>query len=549
MPKININEVDLSRYTAPNSDAPMTVLVPGTASFGPVVSDNNPSFTIFSGENSLDSFYKTYGVNPAKLNIAASGQPVKLATISGDNSFEYAVNLLKSGATIQFYRLNAGTAATGTVDDVLDLISAKFTGRFGNRIICKFDQIANSTTDAIITVYIDIVEHTEVNHETFETTTYISKLTPEYTARVSTDRNSQWFIDDQDLQYVVITAQNLATIITSVNATTNPVITAFANGLDYSSSDVELTEQDALTAVMSSLTSAYTLFADQYLFDFDFVTSGGFIPADDTDVLNLHKSMLSLCKTRKDCIALLDTPENYTYSQTLAHAGNAGLNSSYAAIYAPWCSFVSAASGRTLMMPPSIIFMKAILLGMQNQVDGELWYIPAGVTRASASFVVSPKYEVGSTILNAFQNDNNYRVNPIMKIRNYGYCVYGNSTCMNSVSYAGPSALESMNVRIISNIVKKYIFEVCSGLSFEYNNSELWLKFYSKMDEKLLYMKRNYGLYDYQIKMGSSTVTDANLADRKVLGKVLISPTLAGEFFDIDFEIMPSGVTFDTEEE
>ena len=62
-------------------------------------------------------------------------------------------------------------------------------------------------------------------------------------------------------------------------------------------------------------------------------------------------------------------------------------------------------------------------------------------------------------------------------------------------------------------------------------------------------MKRHYGLYDYKIIMDASTVTTEAMNERRVPGKVLISPTLAGEFFDIDFEIVPSGVTFTTEEE
>ena len=33
MPKVTINEIDSSRYVAPSENVPMTVLVPGTASF------------------------------------------------------------------------------------------------------------------------------------------------------------------------------------------------------------------------------------------------------------------------------------------------------------------------------------------------------------------------------------------------------------------------------------------------------------------------------------------------------------------------------------
>ena len=100
-----------------------------------------------------------------------------------------------------------------------------------------------------------------------------------------------------------------------------------------------------------------------------------------------------------------------------------------------------------------------------------------------------------------------------------------------------------MNVRLLANVVKKTIFAVCCGLSFEYNDSVLWTKFYSQMDVVLTYMKRHFGLYDYKIIMDSTTVTAADMNNRRVPGKIKISPELAGEYFDIDFEISPAGVS------
>lgn len=541
MPRININEIDSSRYVNPAESAPMTVLVPGTASFGPVFTSDNPEVFTFVGDDDLINFYNTFGVNPAKYVDTNK----VLRTLSGDLSFEYVTNLLHSGATVQFYRLNSGKAATGGSSANNALISAKYGGRFGNMLIVdvqsvKLTSSTTSKTDAIISVYRNTFEATDILVPS-NNVDLIKKLPRLISTRVSIDENSQYYIDSVDLKYIDITVENLTALIGTGNATYN-----LFGGLDYASDGQAIDEETSFSAVVEALKASYTNFSDQYLFNFDIVSVGGITPEKD-ELEKVNEEITKLCETRKDCFAPLDTPMDASYTEVLTYASTQ--ESSYTAIYAPWCSFVSSTTGRTITMPPSFIFMKALLLGMESQVDAELWYVPAGVQRTSAPFIVAPTYQIGSTILDEFQNNNEYRVNPIMRLRNYGYCIYGNATCKQSITGVPHSALESLNVRLIANAVKKHIFEVCSGLSFDYNNSQLWLSFYSQMDEKLLYMKRHYGLYDYKIIMDASTVTTEAMNERRVPGKVLISPTLAGEFFDIDFEIVPSGVTFTTEEE
>lgn len=539
MPRININEIDSSRYVNPAESAPMTVLVPGTASFGPVFTSDNPEVFTFVGDDDLINFYNTFGINPAKY--VDTNNTLKVPrTLSGDLSFEYVTNLLHSGATVQFYRLNSGKAATGGSSANGALISAKYSGRFGNMLIVDVQSVDASKTDAIISVYRNTFEATDILVPS-NNVSLIKKLPRLISTRVSIDESSQYYIDSVDLKYIDITVENLTALIGTGNATYN-----LFGGLDYASDGQAIDEETALSAVVEALKASYVNFSDQYLFNFDIVSAGGITPEKDK-LEEVNEEITKLCETRKDCFAPLDTPMDDSYTKVLTYASTQ--ESSYTAIYAPWCSFVSSTTGRTITMPPSFIFMKALLLGMESQVDTELWYVPAGVQRTSAPFIVAPTYQIGSTILDEFQNNNEYRVNPIMRLRNYGYCIYGNATCKQSITGVPHSALESLNVRLIANAVKKHIFEVCSGLSFDYNNSQLWLSFYSQMDEKLLYMKRHYGLYDYKIIMDASTVTTEAMNERRVPGKVLISPTLAGEFFDIDFEIVPSGVTFTTEEE
>ena len=199
-------------------------------------------------------------------------------------------------------------------------------------------------------------------------------------------------------------------------------------------------------------------------------------------------------------------------------------------------------------MPPSFIFLYTMLSNLINNVDSQKWFPPAGVKRATARVVVKPQYEIGSVLLNAWQNDSTSRVNPIMKLKQYGYVIYGQYTAYEAQDEFTHSALESLNVRLVSNVVKKKIFSTCMELTFEPNNKKLWLKFFAEMDKYLSYMKSNDGVYAYRIVMDESTVTTDDINELRVPGKVYIAPTRTAEFFDIDFVITDAGVTFGYQE-
>ena len=605
MPKVTINEIDQSRYVQSGASAPMVVLVPGTASFGPVFDELNPSVVSFSGAAGLQSFYQTFGYNPATITKTVEGTTDKtyLGTIDGDLSFEYVTNLLNNGATVQFLRLNEGIAAESKPIDTVDYadvgsteikFTARHTGRFGNYLVVQLKK--ETDTEGVISVYMKSPRFANANNGKDISEDKLVRMTQLEGFRVSTDPTSPYFSNLNAFNYIAnIPARELAAMFNKLTADKKtsivcPLFGAYDFAKNITASDTyaattEATENDDILKVLTEKLgvtisedgtvtdeSVYTSFTDPYLFDFDFVTSAGFFTEDSEDTLKIysdntattvdpiHTAMINLCEARGDCIALLDTPKTLAaiHSAKVA-SGTAAqpdctvssyakrINTSYAAIYAPWCSVVSNSTAAIIEMPASYIFMSAILKGMSTSVNNDLWYVPAGVNRAAAPFIVAPRYEIGSTILDKFQNTENFRVNPIMKVRNYGYCVYGNSTCLQSIPGVSRSALESMNVRLLCNVIKKTIFAVCSSLAFEYNDSRLWAKFYSQMDKVLLYMKRNYGLYDYKIIMDGTTVTSQAMNERRVPGKILVSPTLAGEYFDIDFEISPSGVSFNEE--
>ena len=266
-------------------------------------------------------------------------------------------------------------------------------------------------------------------------------------------------------------------------------------------------------------------------------------PAVYNGVTPIHAAMINLVDTRQDCIALFDVPCNYDKMSIVEYSRI--LNTSYGTMHFPWCWVADPdISGNMLLMAPSYIFLYTFLSNLDNNVDSQKWFPPAGVKRATARVVKKPYFEIGSVILNNWQNDQTARVNPIMKLKQYGYVIYGQYTTLPAIDMFTHSALESLNVRLIANVVKKKIFDVCLNLAFEPNTSVLWLKFYSQMDEYLRYMQYNEGVYAYKIVMDESTVTTDDINHLRCPGKVYIAPTRTAEFFDIDFIITEAGALF-----
>lgn len=262
-----------------------------------------------------------------------------------------------------------------------------------------------------------------------------------------------------------------------------------------------------------------------------------------TAVTPIHQSMLELVNTRQDCIALFDLPRYYDKRKIVDYS--LLLNTSYGTIHHPWCWINSPdIAGKQILMCPSYIFLYTFLSNLINNEESQKWFPPAGVERATARVVKRPDYEIGSTILNIWQNDGISRVNPIMKLKQYGYVIYGQYTTLPAIDVYTHSALESLNVRLIANVVKKKIFDACLKLAFNPNTPNLWLKFFAELDPYLRYMKYNDGLYDYKIVMDSSTVTTDDINHLRCPGKVFIAPTRTAEFFDIDFIITDAGAVF-----
>ena len=108
-----------------------------------------------------------------------------------------------------------------------------------------------------------------------------------------------------------------------------------------------------------------------------------------------------------------------------------------------------------------------------------------------------------------------------------------------------PSALDRINVRRLMIFVKKRISQIASGLLFDPNVQQTWLRFTSQVNPFLANVQTNFGLTDYKVVLDDTT-TPPDLIDRNIMyARIFLKPARAIEFIAIDFNITRTGAAFD----
>lgn len=299
------------------------------------------------------------------------------------------------------------------------------------------------------------------------------------------------------------------------------------------------------SAVREIIPTVFAEYADKLIYNIKFITSGGYtdVSSNSTPIAD---AMIELAESRGDCLAVPDIPINLPEDEVTTFFAN--VNSSYAAAYAPWC-YVKLYDKSEKWVCPSYVFLTA--LGKSVNIGNPIYLPPAGVKRAQLANVMSTEYQIGTAILDEWQSTNPQSINPIMKIYNYGYVIYGQRTLYSVVEDSATgqtSALQELSVRIVSNEIKRLIYNTAMYLTFDQNNLYTWNAFKARVEPELESMKSNNGITDFKVIMDSATTSNDDMNEGKIRGAVLVSVTHAAENFEIDFTLEQSSVTFDEDE-
>ena len=248
----------------------------------------------------------------------------------------------------------------------------------------------------------------------------------------------------------------------------------------------------------------------------------------------IAQSAIDLCEARGDCFYLLDL-DTLDASINAVTAQAETLDTNYAASYYPWVRVVDTDTNKYIWAPPSIVLPE--VYAYSDKVGAE-WFAPAGLNRGGIPGAVGVK-----TRLNQAQRDELYesKVNPIAQFPGQGICVWGQKTLQRRAS-----ALDRVNVRRLLITVKKYIASSARYLVFEQNTEATRTRFLNIVNPYLAGIQQRSGLTAFRVVMDETNNTE-EIIDRNILvGAIYLQPTRTAEFIKLDFNILPTGATFDT---
>ena len=125
-------------------------------------------------------------------------------------------------------------------------------------------------------------------------------------------------------------------------------------------------------------------------------------------------------------------------------------------------------------------------------------------------------------------------INPITNIKPYGLVLWGSRTLKNNVLNGDLTATSFLNIRQLTNDVKRQVYVAAKSLTFEQNNDLLWIKFKNKLTPLLDSMVNSGGISAYDIKKKK---TDKKATIKAVVRLYAIEPV---EDWDITIELADS---------
>ena len=273
---------------------------------------------------------------------------------------------------------------------------------------------------------------------------------------------------------------------------------------------------------------ALNLLANQDFYDINMIMAPGINQ-------NAHgpcvDKIIKVCESRGDCIAIVD-PVPYGSSITTAVDEANDYNSSYAAMYWPWIQITDNQLGANRWVPASVVMPG--IMAYSDEVAAE-WYAPAGLNRGG---IVAHRAERNLTHSNRDVLYNG-RINPIATFPGVGVCAWGQKTLQKRAS-----ALDRVNVRRLLINLKKFIASTSKFLVFENNTNATRNKFLATVVPYMESVQANQGLYAFRVVMDTTNNTP-DIIDRNIMkGDIFIQPARAAEFIVVDFNIMPTGATF-----
>ena len=279
-------------------------------------------------------------------------------------------------------------------------------------------------------------------------------------------------------------------------------------------------------------TKALNVISNADEFDVNLIVTPGATIADHSSIVN---KAIEVAEDRGDAFVIAD-PVIYGRSLATAVAAvvDSGIDSNYVGTYWPWVKIVDINKNKPVWVPPSVVVPR--VMAYNDSVAYE-WFAPAGLNRGGIGEAVDVELKLTQADRNDLYEN---KINAIATFPNQGVCIWGQKTLQ-----AKPSALDRINVRRLMITLKKYIASASRYLVFENNTTATRQRFLNIVTPYLETVKARQGLYAFRVVMDETNNTP-DVIDRNIMyGQIYLQPAKAAEFIILDFNILPTGASFE----
>jgi len=455
----------------------------------------------------------------------------------GANAAELANGVLPSGSANNLrWEINGSDKDKGTFNLVIR------RGNDTQRRKVILETFNGLTMDPNSADYIGLRVGTQTTVVRQDGSTYYTDVSGSYPNRSKFVR-----IDESSIQNIINYLDENGNVTTNTAALTASSFPAnssgsFENGADDYQHPMKFYDEITATNVQgldpttaadgkNAYEKAFGLLMNPDEFDINIIATPGLNQQSHATMLGTH--VVNACENRGDCFAIID-PVRYAMSNADAVTEAGEVDSSYAAMYHPWILIPDTVTGGYAWVPPST--MMAGVYAFNDRVSHE-WFAPAGLNRGGIETAVQPQYKLTNN-----QRDTLYEanVNPIASFPGEGLVAFGQKTLQKKAS-----ALDRVNVRRLLIDLKKFIGGVSRRLVFENNTAVTRNSFINQVEPYMSSVQEQQGLYAFRIQMDEENNTPDVIDRNELRGGIFIQPAKSAEFIIIDFNILPTGATFD----
>ena len=543
---------------------------------GVQVKEIDASGVIPAVSTSIGGFAGSFNWGPVD-EVRTVGSETELASIFGtpdSNTFKYfltAASFLKYGNALKVVRaasghLNAtdGTAKLVKNEDHYDSLShdgtfiAKYPGKLGNSLkvtVCpanatafaaydeagSFDGAPGTSDSAALLghsndeLHIAVVDVDGTWSGTAGTVLEAFQFLSQASDAKKSDGQSNYYkeVINRTSKYVYWTGHPSTLTDAGDSLAGQASATAYVTGTAVISATMAGGTDDN-TPTDGEIGLALDLLADAETIDVNLL----FAYPDTNGSKTIADKLISICNTRKDCMAFVsppiddsvgtDTPaaDVKEWADTLASTSYAATDSGAVYVYDKYNDVYRwlGAAG--------------LCAGLCANTDdvADAWFSPAGVNRGQlfgvTKLAYNPKKADRDTLYKA-------RVNPLVSFPGQGTMLFGDKTLLSK-----PSAFDRINVRRLFIVLEKAVATAAKAQLFEFNDEFTRAQFRNMLEPFMRDVKGRRGMTDFRVVCDTTNNTGQVIDANRFVADIFIKPSRSINFITLNFIATRTGVDF-----